>query len=288
MLTDPRFRRKVLGYVKNPAVLDFWTREFPELISKKHLNVAGPILNKVGQFTTATPMRNIIGQTRNAIDIRRVMDTRQIFIANLSKGLIGEENSRLLGSFLVAQFKNAAMSRAAIPENEREDFHLYIDEFQNFTTDSFESILSEARKYRLCLTICHQYLDQLGGGDELLGRRLKSAIFGNVGTTVAFRVGSSDALTLETQYPTVKSRAFLDLNQYTAWVKLFYNGEVSDPILTQMHPPIEERYGRRDFLVRHSRERFGTKREVVEEKIGRWMMREEGGSEKGRRTRRRR
>jgi len=160
----------------------FWTQEFAALHKTDQALVVAPIQNKVGQFTTSPLMRNILGQTTSSINLRRTMDEGRIFIGNLSKGKNGEENSRLLGSFLVAQFQLAAMQRANTGEGDRRDFHLYIDEFQNFTTDSFRSILSEARKYRLCLALGHQYISQLP-------ESLRSAVFGNVGTMITLRVG---------------------------------------------------------------------------------------------------
>jgi hypothetical protein len=214
-------------------------------------------------------MRHILGQTKSSIDLKKTMNEGRIFIANLSKGKIGEENSRLLGSFLVAQFQLAAMQRANLPEENRLDFHLYIDEFQNFTTDTFQTILSEARKYRLCLTLGHQYIGQLP-------EPLRLAIFGNVGTMIVFRVGYEDAEVLATQFhpagpEEMAPSAFSGLAQHQAWVRVLREGEVSDPILVTTLRPLDVFYGRREFLIQHSRERFGTSRAVIEEKIRRWM-----------------
>jgi type IV secretory pathway TraG/TraD family ATPase VirD4 len=269
LLSDPQFRNKILRRVKDPIVKAFWTREFAPLDKKEQALWVSPIQNKVGQFTTSPLMRNILGQTTSSVSLRTTMDEGRIFIGNLSKGKIGEENSRLLGSFLVAQFQQAAMQRANAGEEERRDFHLYIDEFQNFTTDSFRSILSEARKYRLCLTLGHQYISQLP-------EPLQSAIFGNVGTMIAFRVGYEDAEILATHFhpsgpQAMAAHAFSDVAQYEAWARVMRKGEISDPILVTTLPPLAPTYRGRDRLIQNSRERFGIRREVMERKINQWM-----------------
>jgi type IV secretory pathway TraG/TraD family ATPase VirD4 len=270
LLSDPRFRKKILLRVKDPIVQSFWTQEFAALHKTEQAIVVAPIQNKVGQFTTSPLMRNILGQTASSISLRKTMDEGRIFIGNLSKGKIGEENSRLLGSFLVAQFQLAAMQRADTGEEERRDFHLYIDEFQNFTTDSFQSILSEARKYRLCLALGHQYMSQLP-------ESLRSAVFGNVGTMIALRVGYEDALILADHFHpasphAMAPHAFSDLAQYEAWARIMRGGEVSDAILIKTLKPLAFSYGRRGFLIQHSRDRFATRRAVMERKINQWMQ----------------
>jgi hypothetical protein len=270
MLSDPQFRKKILLRVKDPIVKAFWTHEFGVLHKTVQGEWSAPIQNKVGQFTTSPLMRNILGQTTSSISLRRTMDEGRIFIANLSKGKIGEENSRLLGSFLVSQFQLAAMQRADTAEVERRDFHLYIDEFQNFTTDSFRSILSEARKYRLCLTLGHQYISQLP-------ESLRSAIFGNVGSMIALRVGYEDAEILAQHFHpsgpnAMAAHAFSDLAQHEAWARIMRYGEVSDPILIKTLKPLALSYERRDLLIQHSRDRFATRRAVIEEKINQWMQ----------------
>ena len=172
----------------------------------------GAIQNKVGALLRSPVLRNILGQPTAKFDVRQVMDREQIFIANLAKGQIGEEESRLLGALLVTKFQLAAMSRADIPEEERKDFYLSIDEAPNFINPSFVEILSEARKYRLCLTIAHQYLDQLKdrGNDEVL-----KAVFGNVGTLISFRIGSNDATDLAKEFaPKITDQDLLDLPRY--------------------------------------------------------------------------
>jgi hypothetical protein len=269
LLSDPQFRKKVLLRVKDPIVKSFWTQEFAAFHKTDQALVVAPIQNKVGQFTTSPLMRNILGQTTSSISLRKTMDEGRIFIANLSKGKIGEENSRLLGSFLVAQFQLAAMQRADTGEEERRDFHLFIDEFQHFTTDSFQSILSEARKYRLCLALGHQYIAQLP-------ESLRSAVFGNVGTMIALRVGYEDAEILADHFHpsspnAMAPHAFSDLALYEAWARIMRYGEVSDPILIKTLKPLAFSYGRRNLLIQHSRDRFATRRAVMERKINQWM-----------------
>ena len=186
MLTDPKFRKSVLKHVRDPVVLDFWQVEFASYDPRFRNEVIAPVLNKVGAFMRSPIMRNILGQTKKSFDLRFMMDNRKILVVNLSKGQLGENMANLLGSLLTTSIYQAAMGRAAVAEEEREDFHLYIDEFQNFTTDAFDAIVSEARKYRLSLTVAHQYLDQLPVG-------IKQAILGNVGTMMLFALSGKDA-----------------------------------------------------------------------------------------------
>jgi type IV secretory pathway TraG/TraD family ATPase VirD4 len=190
MLSDKRYRAWVVKQIKDPMVQSFWVNEF-ERYDKRFLNEAiAPIQNKVGQLLMSPQARNILGQVRSRMDARYMMDNGRIFIANMSKGRLGDDKTNLLGALLVSQFQLAAMARADTPEDERRDFYLYVDEFQSFASDAFISILSEARKYRLCLTLSHQYTDQLQP-------EIRNAVFGNVGSMVAFRVGHSDAKVLE-------------------------------------------------------------------------------------------
>ncbi len=175
-----------MGQVRDPFILQFWEQEFESYDPRFVREAIAPIQNKIGSLLQSPIVRNILGQVRNRISIQRTMDESRILIANLSKGRMGHDKSNLLGALLVAQFQFAAMARANQPEHERRDFHLFIDEFQNFSTDSFASILAEARKYRLCLTLSHQYLDQLP-------LAVRQAVFGNVGNLISFRVSNSDA-----------------------------------------------------------------------------------------------
>ncbi len=186
ILTDKRFRQDVLKYVEDPVVRNFWTIEFASWNDKFAAEAVAPVLNKVGAFTANPLVRNIIGQPKSSFNIRTIMDQRKILIVNLSRGLVGEDNAALLGALLVTKIQLAAMSRADIPASERSPFYLYVDEFQNFATDSFATILSEARKYGLNLTVANQYIAQMS-------IEVKDAVFGNVGSIIAFRMGADDA-----------------------------------------------------------------------------------------------
>ena len=193
MLVDADFRRKVVKNVTDPMVKSFWLDEFEKMPDRQRTEAISPIQNKVGQFLSSPVIRNIVGQVKSSLDLRFAMDRGKIIIVNLSKGKIGEDNSALLGAMLITKFQLDAMSRADIPEKERKDFYLYVDEFQNFATDSFATILSEARKYRLNLTMANQYIEQMS-------EEVRSAVFGNVGTLVAFQVGYDDASYFESQF----------------------------------------------------------------------------------------
>jgi hypothetical protein len=185
MLVGESYRRWVVRQVRDPLLRAFWQREFAAYDKRFLAEVLAPVQNKVGQLLLAAPLRNILGQIRSGIDVRFMMARGRIFIANQAKGRLGEDKANLLGALLVTQFQLAAMARSDMPEASRCDFYLYVDEFQNFTTESFASILSEARKYRLNLTLSHQYMGQLRP-------EIRDAVFGNVGTLIAFRVGHAD------------------------------------------------------------------------------------------------
>lgn len=189
ILTDKHFRNEVLQHVQDPVVRNFWTVEFASWNDKFAAEAVAPVLNKVGAFTANPLVRNIIGQPKSSFSIRQIMDERKILIVNLSRGLVGEDNASLLGALLVTKIQLAAMSRADIPADQREPFYLYVDEFQNFATDSFATILSEARKYGLNLTVANQYIAQMP-------MEVKDAVFGNVGSIVAFRMSADDSRTM--------------------------------------------------------------------------------------------
>lgn len=265
MLADEWYRRWVVKQVKDPLVRSFWLDEFAGYNAKFRQEAVAPIQNKIGQLLMAPPIRNILGQVRSKIDPRFMMDDRRILIANLSKGRLGEDKADLLGALLVTKFQLAAMARADVAEVDRLDFHLFIDEFHNFSTDSFAAILSEARKYRLCLTLSHQYLDQVR--DEI-----RRAVFGNVGTLIAFRVGEADAAALDREFGGMDTaRRFTELGNHQVLVKLLVDGECAEPFIGRTFPPDASRYGRRDNLIRRSREKYGMRRAVIEDKIKRWM-----------------
>ena len=265
MLSDARYRAWVVRQVKDPLVRSFWVHEFGEYDSRFMHEAVAPIQNKVGQLVMSALLRNILGQVKSRINARFMMDEERIFIADLSKGRIGEDKSNLLGSLLVSHFQLAAMSRANVPEAERKDFFLAIDEFQNFATDSFASILSEARKYRLCLTLSHQYVRQLK--DDI-----RDAVFGNVGSIVTFRVGQADASVLEREFDnTYSATHFTELGNHEVCAKLSAKGEQSEPFLGKTFGPLGAQFWRRKSMIRRSREKYSIRRELIEGKINRWL-----------------
>ena len=212
-------------------------------------------------------LRHIFGQTQSRITPREVMDTNKIFIANLSKGVIGQDTAHLLGALLISQFQHAALSRAAQPEEERIDWHLVIDEFQSFATHAFLGILSEARKHRLSMTIAHQYLEQV---DE----SIRAAIFGNVGTWVTFQVGEADGTLLTREYGDGLVREhFTDLNRHEVLIKMQGGRGSQASFRARTMLPDTHRYNRSNRIIRRSRQRWATKRRYVEDKLGRWLGR---------------
>ena len=266
MLADKNFRKKVIEKIQDPVVKSFWVNEFAGYANNFASEAVSPIQNKVGQFLSSSLIRNIVGQVKSSIDLREVMDGGKILILNLSKGRIGEDNSALLGAMMITKVQLSAMSRVDISEKDRKDFYLYIDEFQNFTTDSFANILSEARKYRLNLIMAHQYIEQLG---EIV----KPAVFGNVGTLVVFRVGATDAEELVKEFtPVFLEEDLVNLSKYEFYIKLMIGGVSSDPFSARGLAPLteEEKTGNKEKVVKVSRERYAKQRSVVEDKILRW------------------
>ncbi|MFH0892006.1 MAG: type IV secretion system DNA-binding domain-containing protein [Candidatus Falkowbacteria bacterium] len=271
MLSDKKFRKKVIEKIQDPVVKSFWVNEFAGYADKFASEAVSPIQNKVGQFLSTSLIRNIIGQVKSTIDMRKIMDEGKILILNLSKGRIGEDSSSLLGSMMITKIQLAAMSRVDIPENERRDFYLYIDEFQNFTTESFANILSEARKYRLNLIMAHQYIEQLG---EIV----KPAVFGNVGTLIVHRVGAADAEELVQEFaPVFTEEDIVNLPKYEIYLKLMIDGIASEPFSARGLAPLskEEVEGNLEKVISVSRERYARERAAVEEKIARWHSNDE-------------
>jgi hypothetical protein len=265
MLIDPDYRRWVIKQIRDPFIRQFWEQEFASYDPRFMREAIAPIQNKVGALLASPIIRNILGQVRNKVSIPFIMDDSRIFIANLSKGRMGADKSNLLGSLLVTQFQLAAMARANRPEHERRDFFLHIDEFQNFSTDSFASILAEARKYRLCLTLSHQYIDQLP-------LPIRQAVFGNVGSLIAFRVGNTDAEVLTGEFGNeFPPSNFLDLQKFHALTRLHTNGQPQQPSRTRMMGPLRLHCGKPERLKGRSRERFAVKKSTVEAMIQRWI-----------------
>lgn len=264
LLADEEYREKVVRNIKDPVVKAFWDTEFAAYNDRYKQEAVAPIQNKIGQFLSAVVIRNIVAQVKSRINIREIMDTNKIFIMNLSKGRIGEDNSRLLGGMLITKIQLSAMERVDIPEKDRKDFFLYVDEFQNFATESFANILSEARKYRLDLIMAHQYMEQL---DETV----LAAVIGNVGTLITYRVGSTDAETLVKEFaPTFTEEDLVNLPKFNIYLKLMIDGVASRPFSAGTLPPIGSSTGSTEKVIRVTRERYGTPREKIEEKIKRW------------------
>ncbi|MBI2483049.1 type IV secretion system DNA-binding domain-containing protein [Candidatus Uhrbacteria bacterium] len=271
ILVDKEYRRKVIAKVQDPVVKAFWVDEYARYPDKFQTEAIAPIQNKVGQFLSSPLVRNIVGQVKSTIDIQQIMDGEKILIMNLAKGGVGEDNSALLGAMMVTKLYLGAMARVRVPEEERKDFYLYVDEFQNFATDSFADILSEARKYRLNLIIAHQYIGQLMTDTST---RVRDAVYGNVGTIVTFRVGATDAEFLEPEFmPIFTQEDLVNLPKWEVYLKLMINGVASDPFSAHTLPPItvlHQRMGSTEKVERVSRERYARPREEIENKIARW------------------
>jgi len=265
LLADPEYREKVVEKIKDPVVKSFWVNEFARYTQRYEVEATAAIQNKIGQFISAPLIRNIVGQTTSAVDMRKVMDERKILILNLSKGRIGEDASKLLGGLLITKLQLAAMSRVDIPESQRRDFFLYVDEFQNFATESFVNVLSEARKYRLSLILAHQYISQME-------EKVRDAVFGNIGTLISFRVGAEDAEYLEKEFsPEFTAQDLVNLPKYQIYLKLMVDGVAGRPFSAQTLPPFEKpKKSYREEIIRFSREKYATPREIVEQNIARW------------------
>jgi hypothetical protein len=262
MLTDKGFRKNVVGNIKDSVVRNFWTNEFASWTDKFADEAVAPILNKVGAFVANPLIRNIVGQQKSAFDVRRMMDEGKILIVNLSKGRVGEDNAAVLGMLMVTKVQLAAMSRADIPNiDDRRPFYLYVDEFQNFATDSFAVILSEARKYNLILTVANQYTTQME-------ETVRDAVFGNVGSMITFRVGPGDSAILSKYYePVFEAADITRLNNQHIFCSLIVDGEKSNPFsATTLRMPAPER-DLTDVIIQQSRDLYASKLEDVERDI---------------------
>jgi len=258
LLTDKDFRGEIISKVKNRQVREFWFSEFEKYSAYLKTEAVSPILNKMGQFLTSFPLRNIVGQKDNTFDLRKVMDEGKILIVNLAKGKIGEDNCSLLGAMIVTKIWLAALSRANVPEGKRRSFYLYVDEIHSFLTLSFADILSESRKYGLNLTLAHQYIDQL---DE----KIRGAIFGNVGTIISFRVGIEDAEHLAKQfYPVFNQNDLINLPNYHIYLKLMIDGVTSQPFNAITLPPQEKVKSYKESIIKLCREKYSQSRKEVE------------------------
>jgi hypothetical protein len=269
MYIDKDFRKRVVANITDPSVKSFWEDEYTKFTDRYTQEATPAIQNKIGQFASNALVRNIIGQPTSAFNVREMMDNKKIFIINLSKGRVGENNANLLGSMLITKIYLAAMSRAdAAPQELQKlpDSYLYVDEFQNFANKSFADILSEARKYKLALTIAHQYIEQME-------EEVRAAVFGNVGTMITFRVGSYDAAILEKEFaPAFTATDIVNLDSRQIYLKLMIDGVSSQPFSATTLPPIEPpRENHRDMAIAYSRRSFAQPRSEVESWIRDWV-----------------
>ncbi len=262
VMADEEFRRMKLSRCKNPVVHDFWVKEAEKAGGEAALaNMVPYITSKLTPFVANDMMRPIIAQQESTINFRDVMDNEKILIVNLSKGKIGEVNAQLLGMIIIGKILMAALSRVDMPEDERKDFYLYIDEFQNVTTDSIAQILSEARKYHLALIIAHQFIGQLS-------EEISKAVFGNVGSMCAFRVGAEDAEQLEKQFaPEFSAADLMNVDNYNAFIKILVNGQVTPAFNIKTYPPSPVDNELAQYFKELSRLRYGRDREIVEREI---------------------
>lgn len=281
LLVDKDYRQKIIANVKDPVVKSFWIHEYETWRDQFRNEAIVPIQNKVGQFLNTSFIRNIVGQSKSTLNIADIMNERKILLVNVSKGKVGEDNSALLGAMIITKIQLASMERVRIPEEDRLDFYLYVDEFQNFATDSFASILSEARKYRLNLLIAHQYIGQLVTD---VSTKVRDAVFGNTGTIITFRVGATDAEYMEKEFmPEFIGQDLINLPNYNIYLKLMVDGVTSRPFSAVTLPPLtfETQPGIKEQIIRTSRERYSRPRAEVEEEITRWGSMDLAGGEAG-------
>lgn len=281
MLADKNYRKRVVDNITDVSVKAFWTDEFSRYGDRYMQEAGAAIQNKIGQFISNPLVRNIIGQPKSTFDLRKMMDERKILIVNLSKGRVGEANANLLGSMLITKVYLAAMSRADTPERELRvlpSFFLFVDEFQSFANESFADVLSEARKYKLSLTIAHQYIEQMS-------EEVRAAVFGNVGTMVVFRVGAYDAEVLEKEFmPQFTAQDLVNLGRYQVYLKLMIDDVTSQPFSATTLPPTGmSGTSYREAIISLSRSVYARPRDTVEGEIREWHAAhgpEESGEQK--------
>ena len=278
LLSDRNYRKFILKQVNDPILVNFWEDEYAQMSQNPRLlsESLSPIQNKVGRFISSAVTRNIIGQVKSTIDLREIMDNKKILLVNLAQGKLGEETASLLGGMIITRLQSTALERVDMPAEERNDFYLFVDEFQNFATDSFAKILSEARKFRLDLCMTNQYIDQLA-------LTVRQAIFGNVGTLGSFVVSQADAAILEKEFaPLVSSEDLVSLDAHAMYIKLCIDGMTSSAFSAKSLPPRYKPFGLRDEVIALSREKYGTSKDIIEDKISRWSKQEY--SDKGNRS----
>lgn len=270
LFVDDAFMKYKVSKVKNPVVKAFWDHEYASTGDREKQEMIPYFSSKFGPFITNTTIRNIIGQPKSAFNLRRVMDDQKVLMVNLSKGMIGDLNAQLLGLIFVSKINMAAMSRADTPEEARKDFFLYVDEFQNFATDTFGEILSEARKYHLALIMAHQFIAQIGGNKANDGKpSIKDAVFGNAGTIMSFKVGAEDAEYLEKEYaPLLSQQDIIGIANFTTYCKLNIDNATTRPF--DMKTIWDNTYKdpeRAKIIKEYSRKMYGRKKEYVDMEI---------------------
>lgn len=272
LLVDKTYRQEIIKVLKDPVVRSFWENEYEEWRDQFRNEAIAPIQNKVGQFLASPIIRNVVGQTKSTIDLFDIMNEGKIFLVNVSKGRLGEDNAQILGAMLITKLQLLAMERVRIPEDERVDFYLYVDEFQNFATDSFANVLSEARKYRLDLIIAHQYIGQLVTD---ISTKVRDSIFGNVGTLIVFRCGAADAEFLEKEFePECVNEDLINLPNYHIYLKLMVGGVTSRPFSALTLPPFQVKSSEevKKKIIDSSRKHYARPRYMVEQDLARWSV----------------
>jgi hypothetical protein len=265
-LTDRAYERYIVHLLKDPVLREFWNTEFKDMRGNQRLvtEAIAPIQNRLGPFLATPTIRNIVGHARSTIKLDEIMDQKKILLVNLSKGKIGEDNSAILGGMLVARLWFAAMLRASIPEEQRRDFYVYIDEFQNFATTSIATILSEARKYRLNLILAHQYIAQVP-------KEVTDAVFGNIGTMVCFTLGQQDAHVLARELvPVFEEDDLINMERFHIYLKLMIDLTQSRPFSAVTLPPIISETDNKEQVLSLSREKYSRPREQIEGRVRRW------------------
>jgi hypothetical protein len=261
LLTDKKFREQAVRKVTDPQLKEFWLKEFEKYSARLKAEATAPILNKIGHIVTTKPLRHILGQVKSTFRFGHIINRRKILIANLSKGTLGEDNSALLGALLVTLLQMAALSRTSVEEERRHSFYLYVDEFQNFATESFADILSEARKYGLSLVLAHQHLAQLE-------ERIRAAVFGNIGTMITFRVGVEDAQFLRGEFaPQFSEEELVRLPNYHIYLKLMIDGKTSEPFSAVTLPSKEPKKSFEEAIIKASRKKYAQRIKSVEREL---------------------
>jgi len=251
LLTNEKFRDSIVENLDDPILKSFWTGEFAKMQPKQMTEAIAPILNKIGQFVTSPIIRNVVNTQKSSFSIEQIMNEGKILLVNLSQGKLGEDNATLLGAMLITKIQLAAMGRVYISEEERRDFFLYVDEFQNFATESFNKILSEARKYRLNLILANQYIAQIP-------EEVQKAIFGNCGTMASFVMGSDDAGVFAKEYgEKYTSEDLVSLSRHQVINKVSIDNIVSRPFPALTLPPAKSKNGNKEKVIRASREKYG-------------------------------